>query len=170
MWVFAVLLGIAGVRKLVAPDATGAALQGARLPSDLRLVRLLGAGEILLATGVVLLGGRWTALLLAVAYAGFAAFADHQRRRGAGCGCFGQSDAPATRLHVGVDAAGAGVAVLAAWRPGPSLLTTLTGGVVEAALTLVLLGVATIALQLALTALPELAAAAALDSSERAAA
>lgn len=170
MWVFAALLATAGIRKLLSPAATGAALQGARLPSDHRLVRVLGAGEVLLAVAVLVFGGPVTALLLAVVYAAFAVFADRQRRRGAGCGCFGETNAPATRLHVGIDAAGALAALVAAAWPAPSLTTTLGGDAGQAVLVVVLLTLATIGLQLALTALPELAAAAALDSAERTAA
>lgn len=163
-WVFAALLAIAGVRKVVSPAATGAALQGARLPSDHRLVRLLGAGELLVAGAVPAWGGAPALLLLGLAYGAFAIFAERQRLRGAGCGCFGESDAPATRLHVAIDAVGAIVAVAAAARPGPSLIATLGGDIMTAALALLLLGLGAVALQLALTALPELAAAAALTT------
>ena len=168
-WVFAVLLAIAGVRKLVSPAATGAALQGARLPSDHRLVRLLGAGEVVLAAAVLGWGGARALAALGLAYAAFAVFAERQRRQGAGCGCFGEADAPATRLHVALDAIGAAVAIAAAVRPAPSLLETLGGDAWHAALAVALLGLGAVALRLALTALPELAAAAALSTDRDAA-
>src|SRR5688572_3213270 len=99
---FAALLLIAGVAKIIKPAATGAALQGARLPSDRRLVRVLGLGEVALGVTVLLVGGWLPAVLLAAAYGTFAAFTAYQSRRGAGCGCFGDATAPATNLHVGV--------------------------------------------------------------------
>lgn len=158
-WVFAVLLAVAGAAKVTDPAATSAALQGARLVSDRRLVRLLGAGEIVLAVAVLMLGGRLPAVLLAIAYAVFAAFAYRQARQGEGCGCFGVSDAPATRLHVVVNVVAATLAAGAALRPAPSLLAVLGDGVFEALLIAVALLLAAAALRLALTALPELAVA-----------
>lgn len=163
-WVFAVLLAVAGVAKVASPAATSAALQGARLVSDHRLVRVLGVGEIALAVAVLLVGGRVPAALLALAYAAFAAFAYRQSRRGAGCGCFGETDAPATRLHVAIDAAGAAVALGSAIAPGPSLAGSLSGDVIVSVVILGLLALGAMTLRLALTALPELAAAAAAAS------
>ena len=158
-WVFAVLLAVAGAAKVVDPAATSAALQGARLVSDRRLVRLLGVGEIALAMAVLALGGLLPAVLLAVAYAVFAAFAYRQSRQGEGCGCFGVSDAPATRLHVLINVVGAVAAGAAALRRAPSLVATLRGDVFEAVLIAVVLLLAAAALRLVLTALPELAVA-----------
>ncbi len=165
-WVFAALLALAGVRKVTDPSATGAALQGARLPSDHRLVRLLGAGEIVVAALMLARGGTVVAALVAVAYAAFAAFAFRQSRRGAGCGCFGEANAPATSLHVGINVAGALLAAVAALQPGPSLTTFLSTDAVVAVVAVILLATATAALRLALTALPELAAAVALVAPE----
>ena len=165
-WVFAVLLAVAGARKVTDPAATGAALQGARLPSDHRLVRLFGAGEIVLAGLVTVVGGTVPAAALALAYAAFAIFAQRQSARGAGCGCFGESNAPATALHVAVNAAGAIIAIAAALRPGPSLVSSLATDLPTAALTVLLLGASVAAVRLALTALPELAAATALVTAE----
>lgn len=162
-WIFAVLLAVAGARKIAAPAATGAALQGARLPSDHRLVRLLGAGEVALATVVLGVGGAVPAAALALAYAAFAAFAYRQSRRGAGCGCFGDADAPATSLHVVLDAAGAMAAAVAAAGSAPSLVAGVARtDVVTAMMTLALLGLGAVVVALALTALPDLAVAAAL--------
>ena len=167
-WVFAGLLVLAGARKVTDPTATGAALQGARLPSDHRLVRGLGIGEVALGVAVLVAGGAVPAALLALAYATFAIFARRQSARGAGCGCFGETDAPATGVHVGIDAAGAAVAAAAAWRPGPSLLTFATDEVVTGAVGVVLLVAGVAVLRLALTELPELAAATALHAEEAA--
>lgn len=163
-WVYAVLLVVAGVAKMATPAATGAALQGARLPSDHRLVRLLGAGEIVLGAAVLVLGGSVPAALLALAYAAFAVFAWRQSRSGAGCGCFGETDAPATRLHVAINVAGAAVATVAALAPAAPLRAALPRDALGALLLLGCLALATVVLRLALTALPELAAAVASAS------
>lgn len=167
-WVFAALLALAGARKVTDPAATSAALQGARLPSDARLVRVLGMGEIVLGGVVLGVGGALPAALLALAYLAFAVFAQRQSARGTGCGCFGESNAPATSLHVGIDGVGAAVAAIAAWRPGPSLPAYVSDDVVTGAVALLLLAIAVAVVRLALTALPELAAATALATEERA--
>ena len=159
MWVFAAVLIVAGARKATAPAATAAALHGARLPSDQRLVRLLGAGEIALGGGAMLAGGTLFVGLLGLTYAAFALFTYRQSRAGQGCGCFGEADAPATNLHVAVNVVGAVLAGVAAWRPADSLLGVLGPEVLPAMTTLALLVIATVALRLVLTALPELAAA-----------
>lgn len=158
-WVFAAVLVVAGVRKLTAPGATAAALHGARLPSDRRLVRLLGAGEIVVGGAAMLAGGTLWVGLLGLTYAAFALFAYRQSRAGQGCGCFGEADAPATGLHVAVNVAGALLAGIAAWQPADSLLGVLGPDVLTAAATVTLIGLGTVVLRLALTALPELAAA-----------
>lgn len=160
MWIFAALLGLAGARKIASPGATGAALQGARLPSDPRLVRLLGAGELLLAAGVLLIGGPIAAGALAATYAAFAVFTSMQFRRGAGCGCFGDAEIPATGLHIAVDALGAVAAAVAAVGLAPSVPALVTqDDVVTGLLAVALLGLGTVAVLLTLTALPELAVA-----------
>lgn len=165
-WVFAVLLAVAGARKLTDPAATGAALQGARLPADHRLVRLLGVGEIVLAALVILVGGALPAAALAGTYAAFAIFAQRQSSRGAGCGCFGESNAPATSLHVAINVVGAAAAAVAALWPGPSLVAAVRSDLPTALLLVLLIGAGVAALRLALTALPELAAATALVTAE----
>src|SRR5690606_10058720 len=119
-WIFALLLTAAGAHKLARPASAGAALAVARLPSDHRLVRLLGASEVVLGLAVVLHGGRPAIAALAVTYAAFAIFAERQRRRGAGCGCFAEADTPATGLHVALNAVAALTAAGAAVAPaGP---------------------------------------------------
>lgn len=155
-WPFAALLVIAGLHKITQPAATGAALQGANLPSDHRLVRLLGVGEVVLG-GAVLIGGGWApAGVLALTYAAFAVFAFRQSRKGADCGCFGNANAPATTLHVVVNAVGAAGAALAAIAPGPPLGAALSGGGVGGLLAAALTAVAAAVLRLLLTLLPEL--------------
>ena len=165
-WVFALLLAAAGAQKLSSPAATGAALQVAKLPSDTRLVRVLGLYEVALACAVLLFGGAIPAALLAATYGAFAAFAWRQSRRGEGCGCFGEAEAPTTAVHVAVNAVAAVAGLAAALgqvrplpEPGGDALTWV--GVA------ILLATATALLRLTLTALPDLTAAQALLTAER---
>lgn len=163
-WVSALLLIVAGVRKITRPAPTEAALHGARLPSDARLVRTLGTGEIAIGVAVAGGGGRLAAGALAVTYAGFAVFAERQRRQGAGCGCFGATSTPATRLHVGVNIAASAVAVMSLLHPPPSLVAMATAAPLVGALMLGALAVGVHLLRLLLTEAPDLSAAAALVS------
>jgi hypothetical protein len=161
-WVFALLLAAAGAQKLADPAAAGAALQMAKLPSDARVVRLLGSYEVMLAGAVLLVGGALPALALAVTYAAFAGFAARQSRRGEGCGCFGEPETPTTAVHVTLNVVAAVTAAAAAWSPTGALPAALGSESVSLVTVLVLLVTATGLLRLMLTALPELTAARAL--------
>jgi hypothetical protein len=118
----AVLLGVAGVAKVVRPDPAAAALRAAGLPGRHVLVRGLGAGEAVVAGLALGLGDRGSAVLVAAVYAAFAAFVLRLigRRNGAGCGCFGETDIPVGAPHVIANLVMAGVATAAAvWPAGP---------------------------------------------------
>lgn len=164
-WVFALLLAAAGAQKLVNPAATGAALQIAKLPSHAGFVRLLGGYELGVAAAVLLVGGSLPAALLAVTYAAFAGFAFRQSRRGEGCGCFGEADAPTTSVHVVLNIGAAVAAAGAAWSP-TSPLPALRDEPLVLAAGGALLVTAAVLLRLTLTALPELNAAQALLTRE----
>jgi hypothetical protein len=167
-WVCAALLILAGARKMTRPDATGAALQVARLPADLRLVRTLGAVEVGTGVWVLAAGGPVATALLALLYAAFAGFAEHQRRRGAGCGCFGAEQAPATALHVGVNVVAAVVAgSTLLGDPAAALPGTVAAAPLAGVLMLTLLAVASALLRLLLAEAPDLAAAARLQPERR---
>jgi len=167
-WVCAALLAVAGARKITRPDATGAALQVAHLPSDLRVVRVLGMAELAIGVWVLAAGGPVATALLALAYAAFAGFAEHQRRRGGGCGCFGTTQAPATALHVGLNVAAALVAGLTLiGPPGAALPSAVLRAPLAGVLTVTLLTVAAGLLRLLLTEAPDLAAAVARLQPER---
>lgn len=157
-WVFALLLAAAGAQKLSRPAATGAALQTAELPSNAVVVRLLGVYELVLAAAVLIVGGTVPALLLAATYAAFAVFAFRQARRGAGCGCFGQPEAPTTSVHVVLNAAAAAAAALAAATPAAPF-PALRAEPLLMVMVVALLVTAAALLRLTLTALPELTAA-----------
>lgn len=158
----AALLAVAGGAKLVAPGPTRVSLRAAGLPSTAIAARALGVAEVGIAAYALGWGGRPAAALVAVAYLGFAAFAELVRRRTRGrapCGCFGSSDAPLTLLHVGVDLALAAVAAAAAVARVPGLVEvageTPLGGVPFVAYAALLAWL----LQVTLTALPTLQAA-----------
>lgn len=109
----AVLLALAGIAKLRSPAPAASALFALGLPSRTWLVRLIGAGELALGVAALAAPGTVTAILIALAYAGFAAVVLMLARSAAGipCGCFGEGSFTATRAHAAVDA---GAAVLAA--------------------------------------------------------
>jgi hypothetical protein len=156
-WVFALLLTAAGARKLAQPGAAAAALQAARLPSGAPLVRLLGAGEVAVGLAALVFGGTIPSALLALAYAAVAAFAEHQRRRGAGCGCFGAPTTPATGLHVALNITAAVSAAGTALWPAASLPATIAHRPLLGLLAATLAGIACSLLRLLLTAGAELA-------------
>ena len=102
----AALLGFAGVQKLVDPAATSGALRAAGLPSSSLAGRAVGLGEVAVALAALVVGDRVTAGALAVTYGAFALFSWRLVARSgatASCGCFGQDEAPATRLHVALN-------------------------------------------------------------------
>jgi hypothetical protein len=108
-----ILLGVGGGLKLRRPLPTAVALANAGLPRSLALVRVLGVGELVTATGALTLGQPWFALLVGLAYLAFGGFVVLALARGAtlgSCGCFGEPDAPATPVHVVLDLAAAAVA------------------------------------------------------------
>jgi hypothetical protein len=154
------LLIPAGITKLRRPGIARRALGDGPLGRD-AVVRAIGSGELLLAGWVLLDGSRTSIAALALVYAAFAVVAGWQRRRGAGCGCFGESATPTGRTHVLLDltvaaAAGGLVAIDAATGAGPLLVAA---GPLAGAALLLAGATAVAAAQLMLTALPDLAAA-----------
>lgn len=150
---FAVLLAIAGGAKAARPLSTVRALRSVGLPSSSSLVRLVGAGEALLGVVALLIAGPVPAGLVALSYAGFAAFVWHARARGgavSSCGCFGTPDSPPTAAHLVVNVAAALIAAAAAAWPARSPLGELGrspgAGVPLVALVLVTAGLAYLAL------------------------
>ena len=126
---FALLLAIAGAAKALRPLNTSRALRAAGLPSSAGLVRLLGAGEAVLALVALAVAGPIPAALIALSYASFAAFVGYAKGRGlaiSSCGCFGKPDTPPTSAHIVVNAGAALLATIAAIAPGRSPLGQLT--------------------------------------------
>lgn len=153
------LLVPAGIAKLRTPAVARTALGWSLSVGD-RAVRLLGAGEVVLAVAVLVVGGPILTGLLALAYAGFAVVASRQRARGAGCGCFGATATPTGWTHVALDVTAAVVAVAAVIvvTPAPLALLAASGPLLGVAYGIGLVAAVATAQQL-LTALPDLAAA-----------
>jgi hypothetical protein len=157
----AALLAAAGAAKVLAPHDTTTALRAARLPASEVTVRIGGLAEAAVGVAAIATGGAIAAVLVAVSYAGFAAFVLLALRRDtplASCGCFGKDDTPPTRLHLVLDLGAVAAAVAVVVDPGPGLAGVLRdqplGGVPF--LTLVLAGAALA--YLALTSLPRVLA------------
>jgi hypothetical protein len=112
--VAALTLCVAGVAKLRAPATAAAALIPLGLPAQRSLIRAFALCE--LALGAVAAVHPTPALAGAVAalYAGFAVLAVALARRGAACGCFGESNAPASLGQAAISGALALVAAAAA--------------------------------------------------------
>lgn len=155
------LLVPAGVAKLRTPAVARRALGAPARVGD-GAVRVLGAGELVLAAGVLVIGGPVLVGLLAVTYLGFALVAARQRSRGEGCGCFGvETETPTSLGHVVLDGVAAAAAAVAVVVSAPSLLAVVVADGSALAVPFLLgVVVAVASAQLLLTALPDLAAAA----------
>ena len=124
LWAAAILLGVAGLGKLLRPAPTSRAVIAAEIPgasvlSALPVVRLLGLLEVVIAGVVLGVGGALPAALLAVGYLLLAVVAWRMIRLAPGqdCGCFGTSSEPSSWSHVIVNAAAAIVGLLAVILP-----------------------------------------------------
>jgi hypothetical protein len=115
----ALLLGAAGLAKLVAPGPAAAMLRRAWRVVPSAVVRAAAAIEMVVALAVIALGDRAAALALGACYLACAAVSVRlmQRRERASCGCFGRADAPVGGVHLAVNAAAFGIAAAAALRP-----------------------------------------------------
>lgn len=163
----AVLLGVAGMSKVLRPAPTEKAARALDLavPPQLRgslAVRLLGGVEIAVALAVLVVGGPLAAAALAASYLLLTAVAVRLLRVApdSDCGCFGTAHEPVSRLHVVVNAACAlvaGVAIVLPQRSLPGVLATTD--VVTGAALVVLIGVLAALLGALMTALPALVSA-----------
>lgn len=130
-WLYAaaLLLGGAGVAKVVRPEAVTRALAAAKVPGlsrriHLQVGRASGVVEIAVAAFALSFGNRAAATLVAVAYLVFAAVAARLLSVQAGqpCGCFGEVRAPVSVVHIVVDLAAAAAAAAAVAAPPGSML------------------------------------------------
>ena len=115
----ALLLGAAGVAKLITPGPAVLMLRRAWRPMPHVVVRIAAAVEVAVALTALALGDRWSALGLGACYLAFAVVSARllQRREHASCGCFGRADSPVGGVHLVLNAAAAGIAAAAALRP-----------------------------------------------------
>jgi hypothetical protein len=126
----AVVLALAGARKLMDPASTQGALREMGLPWRGPIVAALAVGEILVGVAVLAVGGTLTLLALAAWYLGFAAFVAVALRRDvplASCGCIGKEDTPPTWVHLAIDLFFGVVALVAAFDPYGSVVDLLDG-------------------------------------------
>src|SRR4051794_19456261 len=127
VFALAALLGFAGIEKLAWPRPTATALRSAGLPSSDLLGRAVGLSEIIVAALALAFGTRLTAVLLVASYGAFTVFAARlvSRADAASCGCFGQTEAPTTRLHVVLNAVATAVCAAAVIWPTGSITDVL---------------------------------------------
>ncbi len=120
-WIGAALVAVAGVAKVRRPAATTESLALAGLPDRPVLARLLGVGEVVLAVTVLATGSRIAVAALALAYLAFTGVSWHLLRTDQGsCGCFGEVDAPLSRIHVATNVVLAVAAAVAALGSPPA--------------------------------------------------
>ncbi len=153
------LLILAGVGKLLRPGTAGLALVALGLPPArpaLRsaAVRAFAVAEIALGAVCLISPGRPGAVAMAALYATFAGATLALARRRAACGCFGESDAPASPLQSLLSAALAAVAIAAAINPVHGLGWVLGGSALPVAVSLVGLAGALYAAAVAYRELP----------------
>jgi hypothetical protein len=113
----ALLLLAAGAAKVVDPSRTAVALAALGWAVPAGVVRAGALGEAVLGAATLAVGGRVTAALVALSYAGFGWFVVAALRAGTpigSCGCFGRADTPPRWAHVAVDAAFAGAGLAGA--------------------------------------------------------
>jgi len=154
------LLAIAGLAKLASPAGTSRALRTQGLPARWGLVRVLGAGEVLVAAAA-LLELRFGAALLALAYAAFTVFVAAALLRGrplSSCGCFAEPDVAPTPVHAVVTVVLAGCAGVVSVGSGGGLPDLLDGPVLPAVGAVASGGLVGWLAYLVLAALPALAA------------
>ena len=168
--VVVLLLGVAGAFKLYRPVPTTRALAAIRLPSSALAVRAVGAAELVVAAGALVVGGRIFAALVAGCYLVFAAFvaAALRTRALSSCGCFGVDDTPPTVLHLVMNLCAAGVAgIAAAGGAGWGGMTVPDSSAVVQAVFLFLVAVSAYLAYVALTLLPRVLAQVPSGPSER---
>jgi uncharacterized membrane protein YphA (DoxX/SURF4 family) len=160
--VAALLLVGSGGAKLFDPDPTAGAMAAAGLRWGRAGALLLGVMEIITGLTFLVLGGL-AGWLLALVYAGFAAFVGFALNRHLAiqsCGCFGKIDTPPTVIHLLFNllaaAAGAWVGVVG----GPGLVESLPPSPLDAGLYIVFMGAAVFGVYLMLAELPRTLAAA----------
>jgi hypothetical protein len=142
VWAACFLLAAGGAAKLRQPASTVLALRSAGLPAHRIAVRALAVFEIALGCVCIARPNPVALVLLALVYAGFAAFIARLVMLGApglSCGCAGRRDIPSSWLHVVLNLVGAAAAAAAAalgpqgfWQLGPAGFAAVAGAAVIA--------------------------------------
>jgi hypothetical protein len=148
------VLCVAGVAKLRRPDSAAAALRALGLPSSAVAVRLLAAAELALGVVAVAAPSRFAAGLLAAAYAAFAVVAIALVRRHASCGCFGETEAPASSTQAIISGVIAIVCIVMALAGPHGIGWLLDRSMTQAAVAMLAILASTYAAVLAYTELP----------------
>jgi len=150
----ALVLCIAGVAKLRSPHPAARALAALGLGAAPGLVRALGAFEVALGCWGLIAPGAVVAAATAAAYAVFAVLARLLVLRRASCGCFGESELPASTWQSALSSVLAALCVIAAVRAPASFLWMLGRPAAMAAGLLVALVGCAYAIVVAYTLLP----------------
>jgi hypothetical protein len=155
----AALLVITGVPKVTNPGGTARALYSLGVPATLNTERAIGVVEVGAGMAALLFGGRAAAAAIALVYIGFSLFIALALRSEEvrNCGCFGERDVPPSRLHLGIDLAAAGVAIVLVFRP-IGAITTVMGETPWAGVPLLLLVAMGAGLAIVVLRLPSLPA------------
>lgn len=152
--VAALVLCVAGLAKLRAPDGAAAALGELGLPSSRGLVRLAALAELGLGIAVAVRPLAAPEVALAVLYGAFAAITLRLAALRAACGCFGEHDRPASGIQAALSLALALLAGMAAVAGAPGVQALAEASLPVAAATLIGVGGAVYALVLAYVELP----------------
>ncbi len=150
----ALTLCVAGVAKLRAPGPAARALRAAGLPGHVLAIRVFAAGEFALGATAAAVPMPATAVALAIVYAAFAALALVLHRRGAECGCFGDSGAPASPWQTAISASLATICTIAATGSAHGIGWVLARPAVTAATLVLGIGAAVYATVVAYSELP----------------
>ncbi len=105
LFLAALVLAVAGFRKITEASATSAAFRSAGFPVGVGAIRALGVVEIGVAGWVMVVPGRVPAVVMGALYTGFAIYVWRalQGETSAPCGCFGDLSSPPSRFHLIVD-------------------------------------------------------------------
>lgn len=161
----AILVGAAGIAKIVSPRAAGDAIALLPVPGRSLLgragpVRAIGIGEVLVAGWMIVVGDLAAAIAMACCYLAFTLVTMLLLQRAPGsadCGCFGRARSPLSRIHLAANIGflvAAGVTV--ALPPGP-LMTAIGTQPAAGAPLLALVALLAVIGYLLVTALPALA-------------
>lgn len=122
------LLVLSGITKLRRPRSVAIVLHAVRIPAAWRAARLVGIAELGIGLAALLHPVRTTVIGVAVLYAAFAAVIAHvllAKIPIRTCGCAGERDVPPSWIHVTLNTSTVAVIALCAWRPPPSLPSSL---------------------------------------------